>query len=61
MTRVVKRKSRWISRLKVAEGEAVGPWGHNADLEDIKQRLILRCILPILRLEQTPSCSLSQI
>ena len=61
MTRVVKRKSRWISRLKVAEGEAADPWGHNADLEDIKQRLILSYITPILGLEQTPSCPLSQI
>jgi len=37
MTRVVKWKSRWILRSKVAEGEAVGPWGHNPDLEDLKQ------------------------
>ena len=51
MAKAVNWKNRWILRSKVAEDEAVGPWGHNADLEDIKQRLNLRRITPILRLE----------
>jgi hypothetical protein len=51
MTKMVKRKTRWISRLKVAEGEAVDPWGHNTDLEDTKQRFNLRHITPIWGLE----------
>ena len=50
MVKVVKQKSRWILRSKVAEGEEVDPWGHNEDLENIKQPSSLMHISPVLAL-----------